>query len=134
MNHIIFGIHSVISEHEDEDESWTDKRLSDHPYVLGVFSNNGHIDDINSGADTEVNRDDQSLSTQVDLWKQGCFGSEYLVYSGIKPGERVSLMEYMWNYLDIDGTPGIMLYTPGLLELMQTRRLVEQQTPILYLS
>ena len=86
INHVIFGIHSVISEHESEDESWTDKQLSDHSCVL---SNNGHIDDINPGAETEARRDDQNLSTQVGLRKQGCFGSKYLVYSGIEPGERV---------------------------------------------
>ena len=59
INHVIFGIHSVISEHEREDESWTDKRLSDHPCVLGSLSSNGHVDDINPGAETEVRRDEQ---------------------------------------------------------------------------
>ena len=60
INHVIFGIHSVIGEHEGEDESWTDNQLSDHPCVLGVICNNDQVNDINPGAEIEVNRDDQT--------------------------------------------------------------------------
>ena len=81
--------------------------------IIIVSSNNDQIDDINTGAETESNQDDQRLLTQENLWEQGCVGLEYLVSSGLKPGGKISFDGVSMSYLNINRNPEIMLYTPG---------------------
>ena len=76
---------------------------SDHPGTLDVLYKDIYVDDVNPGAETESGRDDQILSTHLVLKQRG-FGFEYMVYSGIEPGEKASpdgvhlkLLGYKWD-------------------------------------
>ena len=67
---------------------------SDHPDAVEVLNKDIYVDNVNPGAETEAERDEQISSTQSVL-QQGVFGFKYIVYSGAAPRKRVVLMEYM---------------------------------------
>ena len=95
---------------------------SDHPDAITVLSKDIHVDDVNPGAETEIERDKQITSTQLVL-QQGGFGFKYVVYSGREPGEKASsdeihvkLLGYKWN-LEKD-----IIY-PGFAELNLNKKI-----------
>ena len=75
----------------------------EYPSAVEVLAKNIYVDDVNPGAETEPERDEQILCTQSVL-VEGGFGFKYVFYSGKVPREKASpdgvhvkLLGYKWN-------------------------------------
>ena len=70
---------------------------------MQVLAKDIYVDNVNPGAETEPEGEEQILSTQAVLGNGG-FGFKYVVYIGKTPGEKASpdgihvkLLGYKWN-------------------------------------